>query len=65
MDGNTTKTGKIPVSEVASLLGVAPVTVRGLIDSGQLPGMRIKRKSRTTYIIIRSVFEAWLGKGTN
>lgn len=51
---------RLTIAEAAERLGTTPLTVRYLIDTKQIPALVKRNQKRTTYIIVRSVFEDWL-----
>lgn len=53
----------LSIAEVASRLGVAPVTVRRKIETGELPAVQLGGPG-STIRIPRRALEAWLWSGT-
>jgi excisionase family DNA binding protein len=46
---------RISIPEIARRLGVCRDTVYGMLDAGQLPGIRIGRR----WLVTRPAYEAW------
>ena len=54
---------RLTVMQAAQLLGIAPETVRYLMEKGELPiGRVIKNQRRNTYLIFRELVNREIGK---